>query len=483
MKNPEFIQKTAVFATPVLWVWAFYPTLHWILNSYAMHNNIFGIYAAGILLFIFFYKYKKNEFSLKNSIDVKIKTFPLIIVAVSISAYFFSKYFIKIHILNSIIFGIGTYGLLGFYINYNLWKKLFIPFILIIQTLPFGSNLDTYIGFPLRIFTTHAVENLFSAIGIENIRNQTIFVIENRAANIDISCSGMKGIWAAVILFLLIFYLENKKFSYRTALIFIAMISLLISFNILRVSIIVFLDTVQNMPKAASMLHVPLGITGFVFSVLISILLLKYFNPGNTETERKTESLKIKKILLAHAIIIISLVVLISIKPNNTNDVYITATNNIEIVSDIKLSASKLSLNEKSLLISGKNDSSKKYIFDNPKLKGSIIISETENWRGHHKPEICYTAEGLLIEKTETILAEQNFFIKEISFKQRNFKAYYWFQSEEKTTDDFPTRVWSALFSKSKKWIMVSAIVYNDSDKITRNNFFNEIKNQLSKNI
>ena len=483
-KSQDIITRISLFSIPILWIISFYPLIKWIFNSYALHNNIFGIYAAILVISLLIFNYKKDKFKLEKVVDLSIKKLPLIITVVSILAYILSEYFIGIQILNSIFFGFGTFGIIGFFVNHNYWKKLFIPFILIIQTLPFGANLDTYIGFPLRVFTTNTVESILSVLGIENIRSQTIFVIENRAANIDISCSGMKGIWASTIFFLMIIYIENTKINYKTVISFVAMLTSLISFNILRVSLIIYTDTVLNLPKLAEIFHVPLGIIGFIISLAITWLLVKYYNDKNKNS--KTGNTKSNSLHKKHSLIIassLSFTLIILLFFNLDEKEIIIAQNNtkIKFETNIKLTETKISRNEKILMISGPNDMLQKYVFDTLNLQGSILISETTNWRGHHKPEICYTADGLEIENSKTISAENDFYIKEISFKNSNYKAFYWFQSKKNITDDYSTRVWSALSSNDKKWTMVSVIISNNSNIKLRNEFLIDIRNEVAK--
>ncbi len=480
--SSNIITRIATFAIPVLWTIFFYPLIYWILNSYSLHNNWFGIYAAILVIFITVYNFSKTKVAFWKQIYFNIKIFPLIIIILSIIGYIISKLFLDIKIIQSIFFGFGTYGILGLYLNKNVWKKIFIPFILIIQTLPFGSNLDTYIGFPLRIFTTNAVENMLSGLGIENLRNQTIFVIENRAANIDISCSGMKGIWAASIVFLMLIFIENKKIDYRAIITFFILIFSLIFFNILRVSIIIYTYTVLNLPKLAEIFHRPLGIIGFVFSLIIVWLLIKYFMKNsitNFYEESKIAENKIKYSTQISVFFTLILFILIFVNFNKNKVLLTKSEDKVNIETKIELNEISLSENEKSLMISGKNDVSEKFSFDDSNISGSILISKTENWMGHHKPEICYTADGFEIENSKTVCASDNFFIKEITFKNTNFKAYYWFQSKNKTTDDFSARIWSALNSENTTWTMVSVFLSDKSDTEKSRIFFTEIKNQI----
>jgi len=481
-KSQDIITRISIFSIPILWIIIFYPLIKWIFNSYALHNNLFGIYAAILVIILLIYNYKKGKLKLEEMIDVSIKKLPLMITAIALLAYLLSEYFIGIKILNSIFFGFGTYGIIGFFLNINYWKKLFIPFILIVQTLPFGANLDTYIGFPLRVFTTNTVESMLSVLGVENIRSQTIFVIENRAANIDISCSGMKGIWASTIFFLMIIYIENKRINHKTIVSFAVMLVSLISFNILRVSLIIYTDTVVNLPKLAEVFHVPLGIIGFVISLAITWLLVRYYNDINKENnkeETKTNYFHKKHSRIIASSLSFTLILLLFINFERDEIIITQNKSKIKLETNIKLTETQVSKNEKTLMISEPNDMLQKYTFDTLNLQGSILISETTNWRGHHKPEICYTAEGLEIENSRTISAEKDFYIKEISFKNSNYKAFYWFQSKENITDDYSTRVWTALSSSNKKWTMVSVIIANNSSLKLRNEFLINIKNEI----
>ncbi len=220
-------------------------------------------------------KFFRNIKDCRICITTKTSYLPFVIFITSVIAYLIIEYFFHINILSAAFLGIATYALIGMYIPYHTWKSGLLPTILIIQTLPFGNYLDIFLGFPLRIFSVELVEQILRQFNFKTIIKETIIVLENRASQVDLSCSGLKGLWAGLLFYFSITWVEKKRIDRRWFLLVIFYLVLIVTFNVIRIFILAVLELVFKQNSISQMVHVPLGITGFVLSSLIIWLIFK----------------------------------------------------------------------------------------------------------------------------------------------------------------------------------------------------------------
>lgn len=489
------IVKLIPLLIPAAWFILFRKTIAWIFNAYFLYENVFGIVVLLGIIAIIMVKAKRSGKKLTDILIFEPRRIPLTIVLMSVAAYLTAEYYIGLNILLSVIFGIGTYGLAGLYLDEKTWKQGFLPAILIILTLPFGTNLDTYLGFPLRMFTTDVVTNILSSSGIENLQTETIVIIENRAANIDLPCSGMKGLWSGTLFFLFAVWIERRKINLYTIFLFLTLISLLVGFNIARITTLVLIDTVYNLPELAEIIHLPAGIIGFVFSLLIVWLLLRLKNQHPKHIyqpdilpvgQANISSRKLSIFKQKNFAFMIILIVLISAnflhfekglkKFTHSELLYI-------FPGSFDTQEIPLSENEQNFLISNENDRAKKIRFNNDTISGSVLISTTSNWRGHHKPELCFSSEGLKQDFTKTIMLENDFHVKEINFSGKEQVACYWFQSGNITKSDFSARIWDALLGKHTEWTMISVLFDKHYEEVLKADLLKMLKYNTVKGV
>jgi exosortase O len=467
----------------------FKKTLLWIFDAYILYENTLGLAVLISVIALLVLKFKKNERKGKALIQFKIRKLPFILLSISIPLYILCEYYIDLNILSSVIFGIGTYGLVGLYIPLNHWKRGFLPALLLIQTLPFGTNLDTYLGFPLRMFTTDLVTHMLSFTGIENLQNETIIIVENRAANIDLSCSGMKGLWSGTIFFFLAVWIENRKINLYTVFVFFSMILLLILFNIARITLLIYLDIVYDLANVADKIHLPTGIIGFVFSLTIVWLLLR--NKSNRIDDSIHNQKKVaessfqishysKKTILFSSVLIVILIAFSFIQFHKEETYQTYNSNKIVFPNHYSITPIRLSEAEKKLLLSQTHDYAEKLKFTNDTISGSLLLARTINWRSHHKPELCYQSIGFKTDISKTIILESNFEVRELTFSNSKQTAYYWFQSNDVTKSDFSSRIWDSVLGKQKDWTMVSVLFREKLNPQNTHEFLIDMKNIIS---
>ena len=69
---------------------------------------------------------------------------------------------------------------------------------------------------------------------------------------------------------------------------------------------------------------------------------------------------------------------------------------------------------------------------------------------------------GLSLDDSRTYLVNPQFPIRVVSLgngKSHNlFSAAYWFQSVDRTTDDYGTRIWADLAPQRERWVLVTIL-------------------------
>lgn len=449
------------FLILALWFALHYSVILWIIESFSESANRFSFLVALLLAVILIYKNRKKRIVLQ----LQFQTLPVILFVISIVAFLLAEYFIDIHILSAFIFGIGGYALLGFYLPKHTWRQNLLLAILFIQTLPFGNHIETYIGFPMRMFTAEIVEAFLEHLNISYLSQETIIMVENRASQIDLACSGLKGIWSGTLFFIAITWIEQRRTNFVWITMFVFFISTLFIFNVFRILILVFVDTVYKAPEFAGSVHLPLGIMGFVFSCIIGWELIRLVKSNKkSETKILSENNKTEKKGLknywAQIILICFLIVAMAFHSKKQYHPSTSLKPTINLPSDVFTQKLQLTDAEKELLVNKSNGYAEKFSFQWNGYSGTILFSMNSQWRSHHDPILCMRGNGLLPENIQTLLIKKNFPIKTITFSNCQQSACYWFYSENKITDDFSTRVWADILNKQEQWMLVSVMFH-----------------------
>ncbi|MCA9711095.1 MAG: hypothetical protein KDK70_34960, partial [Myxococcales bacterium] len=102
-----------------------------------------------------------------------------------------------------------------------------------------------------------------------------------------------------------------------------------------------------------------------------------------------------------------------------------------------------------------------KWSFDGPAGRGQLVMVQGSAWRSQHRPDICHSANGRTVEREDPVLLAPGIPIRQLQLSQGESEAvaYYWFQSAERTTNEYGTRIWAALDGDPEPWVMVSVIV------------------------
>ena len=124
---------------------------------------------------------------------------------------------------------------------------------------------------------------------------------------------------------------------------------------------------------------------------------------------------------------------------------------------------------ERDWLMGDGAESAERWRFKWRELSGSMIVVTSRTWRAHHRPERCFEVYGLTLDDSRTHLVNAEFPLRFVSLGDEKdtpvrgasgsvLSASYWFQSAERTTDDYGTRIWSDLSPQRERWVLVSIL-------------------------
>ncbi|MCP4534181.1 MAG: hypothetical protein GY831_23525, partial [Delftia sp.] len=175
--------------------------------------------------------------------------------------------------------GLASYGLLGLWMQPRRWRQGLPAVLLLIGCLPFGEHMQTFVGYPLRILTAAIVRDGLSATGVASIGVDTILVFENGVSQVDLPCSGIKSLWTGMLFLVAATWIERRRLNLRWLLVALALGGLLFVANVARVGVLVVVGQVAGWRLTAEMLHVPLGVLGFIAACAAAVALLRLQRP------------------------------------------------------------------------------------------------------------------------------------------------------------------------------------------------------------
>lgn len=451
-----------------LWLWLYLPIfsyLHIIFRREDFRLNQIVLVAVLALIGL---QMRRGDVRPQPDAAPVLRRLPLALVLGGSVAYLLVERFLDVNTLAASLFAFASYGLLGLWLSPERWRKGLSVVLLLIGVLPFGEHLQTFVGYPMRILTAELVRQGLTAAGVHSIGVDTILIFENGVSQVDLPCSGVKSLWTGMLFLLAATWVEARPLNRRWFLVLLLFIPLLFIANFARVTILVVVGQVMGWALLAEMLHVPLGVLGFVVVCGTAVLLWRL---GDGEIERFKDSpipnLSISptsrwqspnlSIFLIAAILIMAL--LYTPRPQTG---VAGAPPTWEFPAALHVEPLPLKPEETEWLLIDGASGVERFSFQQGALSGNMILITSKTWRAHHRPERCFEVYGLTLESSLPHLVTADFPLRFVTLgpeKQRPlYTAAYWFQSASRTTDDYGARIWADLALEREPWVLVSIL-------------------------
>lgn len=466
-----------------LWLWLYaplFPYLGIIFSNEDFRTN--QILLAGVALLIAA-RVKREGIQLHVTRPPQPAWLPLALVFCGSLLYLLVERFLDINTVATSLAALATYGLLGLWSPVEGWRRGLPAVVLLVGTLPFGNHLQTFAGYPMRIATAAIVGDGLAALGVSSMGIDTILVFENSVAQVDIPCSGVKSLWTGGLFLIAATWIERRALNARWLGIAALFVLLLFAANVARVAVLVIVGHVLNLPLAAEMLHVPLGVLGFMLACAAAVWLLRRgtaIEDGRSGAGREGMGIELNRwarqrparlralpsALWLPLILIISIsamALLYTPRPQSGLGQPPPAWN---FPAEMVTEPLPLGPRAEAWLIEDGAESADRHRFEWHGLSGSLILIASHTWRAHHRPERCFEVYGLSQQDTGTHLVNAGFPVRIVSLDEgkggKLYTASYWLQSAEQTTDDHGTRMWSDLSLRRERWVLVS-ILFDDN--------------------
>jgi len=356
--------------------------------------------------------------------------------------------------------------LLGLWMEPVRWRQGLPVGLLMVGALPLGDHMQTFVGYPLRIFTAKMVGASFQAIGISSIGVDTILTFENGIAQVDLPCSGVKSLWTGGIFLIAATWIQQQSINLRWLLIGLVLAILLICANFMRVAILISVGIVGTMELLAEIIHVPLGVLGFGTACGIALYLLR----RETDVRKNSSSLEpqpqTQRPAWLASVLIISVAVMAIFYTQRPQTGLTETARSFRFPADMITEHEPLTEQELWWLTKDGAESAQRHRFQWGNISGSMLLITSRTWRAHHRPERCFEVKGLSVDDIQTYFVMDSVPIRHLSLgagtERNTHDAAYWFQSADSITDDYATRVWADLALQREQWILVSILFDSD---------------------
>jgi exosortase O len=444
------------------WLYLNRSAIHWLARS-GQDISLFNgaILVAGALLLAFLgWRYRRSiEFA------PGLYRLPLLLIFGCSVATISTQWLVSLAQLPVGLFLLGSYGLLGLWLAPAVWRRGLPVGIAIACLLPFGVQFSTGVGTPARIFTAQIVEWILHSWQISAISAGDVIVLETGVAYVDLPCSGLKSMWTGTLFLLAASWLEGRQIGLRWLVVGLANLVFLAIANTGRVLILTILFHVLHQSAWAEILHVPLGISGFVMASLLTWGLLRWVpkvkilsNPNQLEIApiglNWRSLLGLAGLLLALAIVPV---------PEPDRAIAAVDLSRLQWSAPMQTQPLTLNLQEQKFFANYPGVTTRKQQFQYGELTGTSVLVASPTWQAHHSPEVCLAAIGYKIAPVVQRIVTPAVTARWLSLDNGTRSAVYWFQSATRTTDDFSSRFWDDVFRRESRWTMVS-VVFDRAD-------------------
>lgn len=442
------------------WLYLNLPSLQWLVQTLpkAAPFSLMLVALGGLLLIIQGLRYRQT---LRISGVPVLHPLPLIVMVGCAIAAIAIPWFLTIEQLPVLLFILGTYGLFGLFLTPSSWRTGLPLAITIAFLVPFSIQFTTGLGFPTRLLTAHAVEGILAHSHIWAITSEDIILLENGIAHVDLPCSGMKSLWIGTLFLLAATWLENRRIGLRWLLVCAANFVFLVVANIARVLTLVVTTYIFKQPELAEILHIPSGIFTFSTACLLTWVLLRSVPVGSRRTRGQgnnaAQNFPVRSPLIIQVVLVVCILGL-SFIPHPPLKAAPLALTNIEASLSVPTQSVPLTSFEQKFFADFPDAAAQKQRFEYYGVSGSMLLVSSPTWRAQHAPELCLVAMGFRVSDIEKQQLTPDITGRWLSLNQGTRKAVYWFQSSQRTTDDFISRLWGEVTRREPTWVMVSIL-------------------------
>ncbi len=440
-----------------LWLWLYRPVFDYLAIIFSREDfRTNQLVLIGVLALIAI-QVRKGQLRPQLAAAPRLSPSALALALGGSVLYLAVERFLDVNTASASLFGLASYGLLGLWMEPRRWRQGLPAALLLIGALPFGEHMQTFIGYPVRILTAAIVRDVLAAVGVASIGVDTILVLENGVSQVDLPCSGVKSLWTGLLFLVAATWIERRRLDLRWFLIALAFAALLFVANLARVGALVVVGQVAGWRLAAEMIHVPLGVLGFIAACAAAVVLLRLQHPLAGQEKRDSVPVRPAWLTPALAAAILAMALVYTPRPQIG---LAQSSPGWDFPADLATTPLSLKPDEIEWLTRDGAESAKRFHFEWRDIAGSMLLITSKTWRAHHRPERCFEVYGLSLDGSRAHLVAPDFPVRFVSLgdDQQPLSATYWFQSANHTTDDYATRIWADLAPRREPWVLVTIL-------------------------
>jgi len=445
-----------------LWLWLFRPVyayLAMISTREEFRTNQVVLIAALTLVIM---QIRRGQFRFQPDALPQLYPVALALALGGAALFVLAESNLNINTLSAALFGLASYGLLGLWLHPTKWRQGLPAALLLIGALPFGQHMETFFGYPVRLATARIVGDSLAALGARNLGVETILVFENGISQVDNPCSGVKSLWTGALFFLAATWIERRRVDGRWLLVASLFAASLLAANLARVAILVAVGQVLGLRLLAEMLHLPLGVVGFIAACAGGLALLRYAGRSaeSFSPEEEASPVPNRPAWLAPALGFA--LVLLGVLYNPASQPVRVAALRWSFPQELHTSEWPLTAGEIAWLSGDGVVSGRRYRFDWRGLEGSLLFVASQDWHAQHRPERCFTVYGLEVKSSQPGLAGPDFPLRLLDLGAPGgatlYTAVYWLQSSTQITEEYAARIWDDLTPNPQPWVLVTVL-------------------------
>ena len=516
-RSPGAGLAAANLAIAVLWLWLFAPVLAHLGRIYVRQDMSVSLLALLAIVAVLIWRARGwRPRGLDWTRSPRLRPAPALLALSAALGYLVVARFLDIHILEDALFGLGSYGLAGLWMGRPAWRRGWPVLLLVVATLPFGYHLDTFVGYPLRVWTAGVASSLLGGRLPAGGGAEAVLLLENQVAAVDLACSGVKGLWTGSLLLLAAAWLSGAGLGWRLLLAAAAQNLLLVLANLLRVTALAGVGLALRQPVVAGWLHLPLGVLGFAAAALVGLRVLRgpdtasailprgHADPVSPQerepVDRESPQVRAATVAqgmefpgssigmslrddtvvspagreaprpgVAGAILLALLFLNLAYRPRPPLPATAAPAASEQTLPwtwppDLRVTPLPLKASDAAWLAADGAAAVERVRFGGGALSGSLILVLAGTWRAHHAPERCFEVYGLKrLDSRPLVLDDGDLGLRLVSLGgadgRPSHTALYWFQSASgRMTGDYAARIWADLPPRREPWVLASVL-------------------------
>lgn len=369
-----------------------------------------------------------------------------------------SRRFVDVQMLEAPLFLLGSWALLGLFVTPPAWRRALVPTLVFVSVLPFGAQADAYLGFMARVLSAKVAAQFLGALGVPSMSAETVLVFENGVAQIDAPCSGLRSLWMGSVVFVLALWVEGQRLGLRVLGAFALLLVLLLGANITRVALIVAVSVVLDQPGLADVVHVPLGLIGFLAATAAPLLLLRRSSSEATESSSPTP----RPMLSPVAVYGLSALCVLGASLDTARPSVTRAPAGLALTLPNEWRAEPVPLTsaEDDLLARFAEGRVAKLRLRLADGSAGLLLVESRSWRSHHPPELCLAGAGHRLSSVSEREIWPGFRVRFARLDEGHSFHVSWFQAKDTTHADLVGRIVAQVFDPNTPFVMVSVVTH-----------------------